>query len=143
MKKSRIIIRSVPMPQFYTAVNSVCAAANQTKYSVAIQENIIDKFKNKHNLDIIKIPNGKLGFSDGLSIFKFRIYEEIALPLSSFEIENFLNLFFFILPALSGSYLLIFPNNQIYKKNIFGLYIYILKICISVIFINTLTIIKK
>ena len=143
MRNNRIILRTAPMSQFYAAIETIRLISSQKKYTIVAQEDIIPQFNNKYNLKIIKIRKGKLGFIDGVLFFKFRVYDEIAMPLSSYEMENFLNLFLFILPVFSKSYLFIFSNKKICKTNIIGFYVYIIKIVFSIVFIKMLNIIRK
>jgi len=140
-EKNGSILRTIPVNKFNSFLIECNKKYNINNYDLLIQENVIKDIDNKYNLNFKIISAGKFNLIRGLKYFSFFKYDNVIIPVNTFELEEYANLLFFSLPIMANNkYIIIYPDNsQIeldYLNLIFKLIVYsIVEIIIFIILI--------
>jgi hypothetical protein len=120
-KNNILILRTIPIDKFGLFISKFYKInkKNKNNYSILVQtgskKNIIKTLENRNDIDLnnftfIEINAKKMNFWKGLSYFSFFKYDKIIVPINSFELEDYSNIFFFILPIFSKKYYFYYPD---------------------------------
>lgn len=109
-KKKGLILRSIPITKYNYFLEEINKQLNIIGFDLLVQYEIVNQIENKYNLNYIIVKKGKLNLIKGfkyLSIFK---YDMVIIPVNAYEIENYVNLLFFVLPIVSKKYCIVYPD---------------------------------
>jgi len=128
-EKKGLILRTIPINKFNNFLIECNKKNDINNYDLLIQENVIKEIDNKYNLNFKIISAGKFNLIRGIRYFSFFKYDNVIIPVNTYELEEYANLLFFCLPIMARKrYIIIYPDySQIelnYLHLIFRLMIY-------------------
>lgn len=112
MKKEKILIlRTIPFANFQYFINEISKEYDLNDCDILIQEDLKGKLDlNIDNINYTYIKPGPFNFFRGLKYFSIFKYDKVLIPVNNYDFEYYVNILFFILPIVSKSYIVFYPD---------------------------------
>lgn len=122
-----LILRTIPLANFKLFIEHIDQEMNIKNADIFVQEDLkgkIDLELKGEKINYKYIKPGKFNFIKGIKLSSFFKYDKIILPVNNYDLEDYSNLLFFLLPIISKSYFIYYPDLTFEKYSYLGILSY-------------------